>query len=133
MPHLIYLTTTKFAGTKEEPNPYNPIAGKGLLSWLREQLSKVGWEVTEPDAEDWGWYIFAQKNGASYMIGANGELDDEKMPIDWIIQIRKNRKFMEKLTGKNKLLDDDVLTREIESIVRHEPGTTKVEVDLTSR
>jgi hypothetical protein len=129
MTHLVYITTTKFDATKEEPNPYNPIAGKGLLIWLGEQLTKVGWEVTEPDAEDWGWYIFAQNSGSTYMIGASGEMASGTPPTDWIIQVHKNRTFMEKLTGKNKLSEDDLITREIESIVRRDTSITKVEVD----
>ena len=133
MTHLIYVTTTKFLGTKEEPNPSNPIAGKGLLAWLGEQLSKAGWSASEPDAEDWGWFIITQKSEASYLVGASGEMNDDTMPTDWIIQIHKNRKFLEKLTGKNKLLDDDVLTREVESIVRQDPGTTKVEIEIERR
>jgi hypothetical protein len=132
MTHLVYLTTTKFVGAKEEANPYNPIAGKALLSWLREQLSMTGWRVTEPDAEDWGWFIIVQKSGDSYLVGASGEMNGDNMSTDWIIQIHKNRTFIEKLTGKNKLLDGDLLTREIEGVVLRDTGTEKVNVDLNA-
>ena len=129
MTHLVYITTTKFDYNKEETNPYNPIAGKGLLFWFGEELTKAGWQVTEPDAEDWGWFMIVRKSGASYMVGASGEIVDDTPLTDWIIQIHKNRTFMEKLTGKNKLSDDDSLTREIESIARRDEAITKVEVD----
>ena len=132
MTHLVYLTTTRFDGLKEEANPYNPIAGKALLSWLGEQLARTGWEVTGPDAEDWGWFIIARKNGDSYLVGASGEMDGDNMPPDWIIQIHRNRTFIEKLTGKNKLLDDDTLTREIGGILLRDTGTEKVNVDLNA-
>lgn len=129
MAHLVYITTDQFGSVKEEPNPYNPILGKSLLSWLGGELRKSGWEVSEPEAEDWGWYVVAAKGGGSYMVGASGEPEDEKPPTEWIIQIHKNRSFMEKLTGKNKLSDDEALTREIESIARREARVTKVEAD----
>ncbi len=130
MVHLISITTTKFDATREPPNPINPIAGHGLLSWLREELRKVGWDVTEPDAEDWGWYVYAQKSGASYLVGASGELGNGIPPTDWIIQIHKNRKFIEKLTGKNQMADDDLLAREIETIVRRDASATRIGVEI---
>ena len=129
MAHLISFTTTKFDATKEPPNPINPIAGHGLLTWLREELRKIGWDVTEPDAEDWGWYYYAQKSGTSYLVGASGEMDGDTPPTDWIIQIHKKRTLVQKFTGKNKMSDDDLLARDIESIVRHDANATKVEVE----
>ena len=130
MAHLLYITTTKFDATKEPPNPINPIAGHGLLTWLGEELHKIGWDVTEPDAEDWGWYFYAQKSGASYLVGASGEMASGIPPTDWIIQIHKNRTLFQKLTGKNKMADDDLLARDIESIVRRDASATKIEVEL---
>lgn len=129
MAHLISFTMTKFDASKEPPNPINPVAGQKLLSWLRKELIKTGWEVTEPDAEDWGWYVMAQKNGTSYLVGASGEPDGGTPPTGWRVQIDKKRTLMQKLTGKNKLSDDDCLTREIESLVRRDTSTTKLEVD----
>ena len=129
MAHLISFSTSRFDASKEEPNPYNPIAGKELLNWLRGELSKTGWEVTEPDAEDWGWFVVARKNDASYMIGASGELVDDVPPKDWMIQIEKNRSLLQKATGKNKLTDDNPLSREVENIIRQSAGFTNVEVD----
>jgi hypothetical protein len=132
MAHLIYFTTTKFNGAKEPPNPINPIAGHRLLNWLREELGKIGWEVTEPDAEDWGWYVYARKDDADYLVGASGEMEGDTLPTDWIVQIHKRRTFIQKLTGKNKLSGDDSLTGEIENIVRRDANVAKVEVDRDS-
>ena len=129
MAHLISFTTTKFDASKETPNPINPIAGQGLLSWLRGELAKIGWEVTEPDAEDWGWYMMARKSGASYLVGASGEFEGDTPPTDWIIQIHKQRSLLEKLTGRNKQTDDDLLAGEIESIIQNNPSFTKVEIE----
>jgi hypothetical protein len=129
MAHLISFTTTKFDASKETPNPINPIAGEGVLSWLRDELAKIGWDVTEPDAEDWGWYMMVQKIGTAYLVGASGVVEGGTPPTDWIVQIHKQRSLLDKLTGKNKQADDDLLASEIENIIRHDASFTKIEVE----
>ena len=132
MPHLISFTTTKFDASKETPNPINPIAGEGVLKWVREELVKTGWEVSDPDAEDWGWYMIAQRSGTSYLVGASGEIEGDTSPTDWIIQIHKQRTFLQKLTGKNKLADSDPLSDEIEKLVRQSHEFKSVDVDKSA-
>jgi hypothetical protein len=39
MAHLITFSSTRFDGEAETPNPINPIAGEGVLQWLRDKLS----------------------------------------------------------------------------------------------
>jgi len=56
MAHLISFDTAKFDLAAEPPNPINPIAGVSFLHWLREALGE-GYAVSEPAAEDWGWYV----------------------------------------------------------------------------
>ena len=126
---LISFTTKKFDASKETPNPINPIAGQGLLSWLRKELVKASWQVAEPDAEDWGWYMMTQKSGASYLVGASGEISDGTPTTDWIVQIHKKRSLLEKLTGRNEQTDDDLLAGEIASIIRRDASFTKVVVE----
>ena len=132
MAHLISFTTTRFDLSNEPPNPINPIAGQALLSWLRAELIKIGWHVTEPDAEDWGWFMISRKGDASYLLGASGEIVGDTPPTDWIVQIHKNSSLLEKLTGRNKLADDDLLTREIERLVRRDASIAKVEVETNA-
>jgi hypothetical protein len=57
MAHLITFTTARFDTTKEPPNPINPIAGQGVLTWLRAELLRAHYRVSEPATEDWGWYM----------------------------------------------------------------------------
>jgi hypothetical protein len=131
MAHLISFTTTKFDVSKETPNPINPIAGQGVLNWLREKLTTTPWKATLPDAEDWGWYMYVKNEGQSYMVGASGEVG-EIPTLDWIIQIHKRRSLIEKLTGRNKMTADDALSRVVEDFARKESGFTNVEVDKTA-
>ena len=53
MAHLITFTTARFDISKEPPNPINPIAGHVVLTWLREELLRAHYRVSEPDTEDW--------------------------------------------------------------------------------
>ncbi len=127
MAHLISFTTTKFGVSKETPNPINPIAGQGVLNWQREKFATTPWEATDPGYEDWGWYTYVEGEGISYMIGASGEVD-EKPTVDWIIQIHKRRSLTEKLTGRNKMTDEDPLSNFVEDLVRSDPDFGNVQV-----
>ena len=73
MAHIISFTTDRFNVSSEKPNPINPIAGQSVLLWLRDELLTAQYRVTEPDAEDWGWYIDVECAAASYLVGASAE------------------------------------------------------------
>jgi hypothetical protein len=55
MAHLISLETAAFDLRAEPRNPINPIGGHSVLAWLRTALAPQA-QLTEPEAEDWGWY-----------------------------------------------------------------------------
>ena len=95
--------------SRERENPFNPIRGVSLLEWLRSEL-KDQLEISEPDAEDWGWYSELEWNGADYLIGAIAFFEDGDDPlkeVEWVFQIEKHRSFMDKLLGKNKFTESD--------------------------
>lgn len=98
-----------FDVSKEKENPINPIYGISLLLWLRKELKgKV--EITEPDAEDWGWYSELEWQENSYLIGVSAfyeEGDDPTAELEWVFQVDKYRSFKEKLFGKNKMAETD--------------------------
>ena len=129
MAHLITFATGNFDIAREEPNPINPIAGQAVLNWLRSKLHSSGYTATEPDPEDWGWYIDVEGNGASYLVGASGEPERPSQDIDWTIQIHRIRSLTDKLTGRNKMAKDDPLTSLLETFVRGEPGIRDVHVE----
>ena len=127
--HVITFRSARFDITRERPNPINPIAGESLLQWLREKLSERRYETTEPDAEDWGWYIDVKADGAAYLVGASGEAgDDAPGSVDWTIQIDKHRSLKDKISSSNKLAADDRLSAEIERLVRQDADAGGIEV-----
>ena len=124
MAYLISFTTDRFDVSGEKPNAINPIAGETLLLWLREGLLKAQYRVTEPDTEDWGWYIHVEGADASYLVGASAEAADPTPIVAWIVQVHKNRSMKDKVLGRNKMATDDPLFALIEKIVR---GDSRIE------
>jgi hypothetical protein len=127
--HIISFRTARFDVSKETPNPTNPIAGQGVLNWLREELAKAHYQSTEPDAEDWGWYIDVEGGGGSYLVGASGDAEGSTPDVDWTVQVHKSRSLKEKLLGRNPMAADDPLFVLIEKIVRAGAGIEQVSVD----
>lgn len=44
-------------------------------------------KITDPEAEDWGWYSDLEWNGQNYLIGSIAyyeEGDDPKSELDWV-------------------------------------------------
>lgn len=129
MAHVISFSTSKFDVSRETPNPINPIAGEGVLNWIREQLVGTPYTATEPATEDWGWYIGVDGNGASYMVGASGQPEPPATEAEWVVQVHKHRTVKDRLTGRNKLAGDDPLVALLESRVRGEPAFRNVSVE----
>ena len=129
MVHVIQFTTAKFDVSKETPNPINPIAGKSVLVWLRDAIAADGCEATEPDAEDWGWYMHVTYGNDVYLVGASGENDGASAVTDWVVQIHKQRKLVQKIAGKNKMTVDDPLSALIERCIREDPESEDVALD----
>jgi hypothetical protein len=128
MAQVISFRTRKFDVSKEPPNPINPIAGQSVLNWLREELSKLQYKVTEPSTEDWGWYMDVEGGGASYLIGASADAEDKTPDVEWVLQVHKHRTVTEKLLGRNKMSTQDPLVLLVERIVRADPGMQEVSV-----
>ena len=127
MAHVIRLMTDKFDASKERPNPINPIAGESLLLWLREK-AKPRALLTEPDAEDWGWYSSVEWKGRSYMLGSSVS-EDESGDREWILQIEKHPTVTEKLLGRAKMGKDDECAHYFQRLIMSEATFIGVSVD----
>jgi hypothetical protein len=129
MAHIISFRTRKFDVTTETPNPINPIAGQSVLKWLRPELAKAQYTATEPDTEDWGWYLDVTGNDGSYLVGASADADGSTPDVEWVIQVHKHRSMKDKLLGRNTLAVDDSLAALIERILRADPHISDVAVE----
>ena len=129
MAHLVSFRTAKFDVRGEDPNPINPIFGQSVLRWLRAELAKAHYTVTEPSTEDWGWYVDVEAEGAHYLVGASADAESSTREINWILQVHKHRPLKEKILGQNKMAANDPLVALIERIVRADPQISEVSVD----
>ncbi len=127
MTRVIRFNTARFDVAKERPNPINPIPGESLLLWLRER-AKPHVEVTEPDAEDWGWYSFVDWKGRQYLLGSSAS-DEDSGQREWILQIDKQRSVKETLMGREKMAADDDCAQFFQQLLEDEPSFTSVSVD----
>lgn len=129
MAQLVSFRTAKFDVRREDPHPINPIYGQSVLRWLRAELAKAGYTVTEPSTEDWGWYVDAEREGAHYLVGASAEAGGPTLYIEWIIQVHKHRSMKDKILGQNKMAAVDPLVAFIERLVREDPEIADVSVE----
>lgn len=111
------------------PNPINPIAGQSVLNWLRDELAKSNYQSTEPDTEDWGWYMDVKGDGASYLVGASADAEDTAPTVEWTVQVHKSRSLKDRIFGSNKLHPDDALCALIERIIRADDTMEVLSVD----
>ncbi len=124
MHYVISFESKQFDLENEERNPINPIKGKSVGEWLGNLLREEGANVSDLDAEDWGWYSYAIYRGNKYLIGFiahPGKVENEAPEI--IIQVDKRRSLFDKVLGKNKLTHSDPLLSTIE---RHIKGIEDV-------
>ena len=118
MAHLFTFRTSRFDIRAEDPNPINPIPGQSVLLWLRAQLAGAQCAVTEPSAEDWGWYVDVELGGAHYLVGASADLPEPSREVEWMVQVEKHRSLRDKFLGQNKMAADDPLVALIERTLR---------------
>ena len=128
MAHLISFATARFDVSSEKPNPINAIAGQSVLLWLREELLKAQYRVTEPDTEDWGWYMDVEGADGSYLVGASGDAGEPTPTVEWVVQVHKHRSIKDKVLGRNTMGADDPLFALIERLVRADNSIEQVSV-----
>ena len=123
----IHFKSSRFDVSLEPENPINPIRGVSLLNWLREQLPRE-FEFTEPDAEDWGWYSYATWQGRQYLVGASVH-ESSDGNHEWVLQVEKQRRLVEKLLGRERITADDHVLSTIMGLVSRESSFTEVSVE----
>lgn len=125
---VIRFNSKMFDVSIEPENPINPIRGSSLLAWLRERMPQ-GSAMSEPAAEDWGWYSHLDWHGRTYLIGssANEEPDGDH---EWVLQIEKSRSLRERLLGRAKMTDSDPCFQYLRDLMAKEPSFANLMVEL---
>ncbi|MBV8659183.1 MAG: hypothetical protein JO142_15285 [Burkholderiales bacterium] len=105
MTAVFRFNTAKFDVSLEPENPINPIPGASLLEWL-QQKAKGAVEVSVPAPEDWGWYSYVLWKERRYLLGASAS-EAERGEHEWVLQVVKQRSFVERLFGRAAMSHDD--------------------------
>ena len=106
--------------------------GDDVARWLVGALQSHGLTATLPGQEDWGWYFDVYFGKSRYFVGVGGA-PDEDVPLNnqgqWRLMVEKHRTLRQKLSGANKLRDDDAFIGVLKDIVSCEPGLVLVGVE----
>ena len=124
---VVRFNTKMFDVSRERPNPINPIAGESLLIWLKDKLGSDH-EVTEPDAEDWGWYSHINWAGTNYMLGSSAS-EPEDGEREWVLQIVRSKSLKERLLGRGNATTTDPCVTSIIKVLAAEQGFRGVQVE----
>ncbi|MEM7401165.1 MAG: hypothetical protein AAF304_04365 [Pseudomonadota bacterium] len=116
-----------FDVSQEDENPINPIFGQSALRYLKNKTTGQI-KMDEPDAEDWGWYSYAEWENQKYLIGTSAEQEDASNGT-WCFQIEKQRSIKERLLGKEKMTKDDGCLQVILSILKADSQITSIELE----
>jgi len=106
--------------------------GDDVARWLVERLKSRGLTATRPAQEDWGWYFDVYLGESRYFVGVGGA-PDEDVPLSnqgqWRLMVEKRRTLRQRLSGANKLRDDDAFIGVLKDIVSCEAGLILVGVE----
>jgi hypothetical protein len=105
--------------------------GDDAAAWLRGKLADAGIAATEPDQEDWGWYMDVKHAGHTYFVGVGGNVENESSGdrAEWRLVVEKHRSFQEKLTGANPMTADEEIVAILKAILENEPDMTVLRVE----
>lgn len=126
MEPAIHFHTRLFDVSLEPENPINPIRGHSLLEWLRERVP-AQLDMTDPDAEDWGWYAHVNWEVRTYMVGAAAN-ESEDGNHEWVLSLTKHRSLKERVLGKARMLGDDPCLVFFRRLIAGEPDFQQVSV-----
>jgi len=133
MSHIISFKTAKFDPSKEKANPIKPVAGAGVLEWIRAALKDTPYTATLPTAKDTGWYMDVRREKASYLVGASGRPEAGSAEVEWTVQIHSHRSFIDKLRGRNHMPTNDALAAIVLTLIRKDDAIKDVHTAMNAK
>ena len=94
-----------------------------LAAWLGGKLAEKGIETAERGQEDWGWYLKATYGKAAYFLAISGNREGNTTNKDegeWRVIVEKRRSHWARVSGKDRIMEDDKMLMVIEQILRDE-------------
>jgi hypothetical protein len=133
----ILFETNRFNVSEVKRHFINPCCfGEDLADWLRQKLRERDVSAETPGQEDWGWYVFAQRDSQRYFLGIAGYARAGaigKNDGEWRIMVEKKVSAWEKVRGANKLTEDDPILVILDSILRERADIHNFRREIASR
>jgi len=95
--------------------------GEDLSEWLVAHLPAAGIEADIICMEDFGWANLAVYRGASYLMCVSGNSDEDPTRPDqgeWHVMLERQRGFLDKLLGRNRIDVSDPIVAKISEALR---------------
>ena len=127
MEYIICFETDKFDAKKELDNSLSTMYGESLLLWLKEQV-KDDIEISDPDAEDWGWYAYLKWKGRKYKL-CSSAWEEDNGQYEWVLEVDKKRSFKEILLRKEKMAKDDECLLYLQHLLEKEAAFNGITVE----
>jgi hypothetical protein len=127
MHYSIRFETSKFDVTHEDESPVNPVWGKSLLLWLKDELDGQ-LKLEDPDLQDWGWITTVDWKGRPYQLGASA-MEAGANSYEWVFQVDKRRSVHEKLAGKARMTRSDECLVFFKTLFESEPDFKYVTIE----
>lgn len=99
--------------------------GKELAEWLHLRLGAVGFAVSIPLEEDWGWAMEAREGSQRFLIGCGNV---QGSTSDWLVFAEARVGFLDRISGRTPLGDAPRrLCLHLDAALRKEPGVSEIQ------
>ena len=112
--------TARFNLSRARQHFINPCCfGDDLAEWLEPRLEVQGVSVIDLYQEDWGWEMKCEVDDYVYFIGISGIPEREGSNFgQWRLLFTKQRSFIERLAGKNRLDRNEPIILLVKELIR---------------
>lgn len=127
----ILFTTDRFNLSVAKPHFINPgCFGEDLAAWLEARLIRENVKAGSRGQEDWGWYLRARLGDRAYFLAMSGNANENSPRNlgEWRIFVEKRRSLWERLSGADKIDDNDGMVATIREILEKEADFSEVRV-----
>ena len=127
MHYVIRFETSKFDVTKEDPSPVNPIWGRSLFLWLKDNIAGQV-QLGDPDRKDWGWATTIEWKGRPYQLCASA-MEAASDGYEWVFQVVKQRSVREQMSGKARMTRNDECLQFFKSLFESDPEFKSIAIE----
>jgi hypothetical protein len=125
--HFIF-ETEAFADAADKLSAnVNELHGHALADFIGAALRAAGFAASEPWAEDHGWDLSLERDGAKWLIACVVHVEDGMAAHEAHVTIGKMRSLQDKLLGRNMFDPDEAVVAAIRAALSTSPLVRRLE------